>query len=191
MDFRRMLEQPRIRLTQAQESDAERILAALEPGSTQNLSFFSRQVDLEHQRAYLRKQCAGDENYLWVVERVSDGAIIGTAGLHELDRNSHNARLGVLIFKGEDRGQGYGSEAILQVLAKAFSGFGLHKVYLKVFTENSRSANHYTHMGFSMEGILRQEYWLNGAYKDMFRMAIFHNDWLQLYWYDQPKKSDH
>ncbi len=187
MDFRRMLEQPRIRLVEAQEGDAERILAALEPSATQNLSFFSNQVDLERQRAYLRKQCSSEENFLYVVERISDGTIIGTAGLHEIDRNSHNARIGLLVFRAEDRGHGYGSEAILQVLAKAFGGVALHKVYLKVFTENARSTNHYIRMGFSMEGILREEYWLGGVYKDMFRMAIFRNDWMRLYWYDQPK----
>jgi RimJ/RimL family protein N-acetyltransferase len=182
-----MLEQPRIRLVEAQEEDAERILAALEPSATQNLSFFSNQVDLERQRAYLRKQCSSEENFLYVVERVSDGAIIGTAGLHEIDRNSHNARIGLLIFRQEDRGQGYGTEAILQVLQRAFGGFALHKIYLKVFTENARSANHYTQMGFSMEGILRQEYSLNGTFKDMFRMAMLRNDWMQRYWYHHPK----
>lgn len=187
MDFRHMLQKPRVRLVVAQESDAERILAALEPSATQNLSFFAHTVNLDRQRGYLRKQCNSEGNYLWVVERISDGAIIGTAGLHEFDQISHNARIGLLIFHQEDRGQGYGTEVILQVLAKAFGGLALHKIYLKVFTENARSANHYTQMGFAMEGILRQEYWLGGEFKDMFRMAIFKDDFMRLYWNDVAK----
>jgi len=187
MNFRSMLANPRIQLSPAQESDAERILAALEPSSTQNLSFFSREVDLERQRAYIRKQCSSDENCLWVVERLSDGEIIGTAGLHEIDRNNHNARIGLLIFRQEDRGQGYGTEVILQALQLAFGAFALHKVYLKVFTENVRSTTHYITMGFAMEGILRDEYSLAGTFKDMFRMAMLRNDWMQRYWYHHPK----
>ncbi len=187
MDYRSMLANPRIRLVPAQVADAERIVTALQPAATQNLSFFAHNdLTLDRQRRYIERM-RRDEHYLWVVERTSDGAIIGTAGLHEIDRNNHNARLGVLIFRQEDRGQGYGTEAILQVLQKAFSGFALHKVYLKVFTDNIRSTSHYMQLGFTtMEGIFRQEYWLNGGYKDMFRLAMFRDDWTERYWY-HPK----
>ena len=185
MSFRSMLQHPRIRLVPAQVSDAERILAVLEPEKTQNLSFFSKAVDLERQKEYIRKQCMSKENFLWVVELIEDGRVIGTAGLHEIDMNCQNARLGLLIFRQEDRGQGYGTEIILQVLETAFGEFALHKVYLKVFTENARSVNHYAKMGFTMEGIFRQEYSLRGEFKDMFRMAILQDEWLRLFAGDQ------
>lgn len=187
MDIRKTLAQPRVRLVPAQVEDTARIVAALQPGATQNLSFFAHDLTVKRQQAYIQRM-RGDEHYLWVVERLSDGALIGTAGLHEIDRSNHNARLGLLIFRPEDRGQGYGTEVILQVLDRAFGGFAMHKVYLKVFTDNIRSTSHYMKLGFTtMEGILRQEYELHGVFKDMFRLAIFRQDWLALVWYDQPK----
>ncbi|MFA6588607.1 MAG: GNAT family protein [Patescibacteria group bacterium] len=176
MNFPETLLNPRIRLVRANVGDAERILAALEPSSTQNLSFFSKKIDLEKQRKYLASQCASDDNWLWVVERISDGMILGTAGLHEIDRVNHNARLGFLIFRKEHRGQGYGTETIVQVLRQAFMVFRLNKVYLKVFTSNPM-ADHYRKMGFVDEGVLLQEYCLKGEYHDMFRLAFLKADW--------------
>lgn len=181
MELHQVLPQGRLHLSPAMVEDAERMLRALNPESTKNLQFFTEPVSLEKQQGYLRKVCGNMEEELFLIERVADGQLIGTVGLHEIDPHNHNARLGLLIFNPTDRGQGFGTEAIALILQHAFTHHRCRKVYLKVFTENAIRVNHYTKLGFLLEGVFRQEYCLDGEYKDMLRMAIFSEDFERLY----------
>lgn len=166
-----------ITLHPAVVADAERMLAMLEPAATKNLRFFSEPVSLERQREFLHQVTKNPSERLYCVE--ADDELVGTIGLHEIDRHLRTARLGLLIFRAEDRGKGYGKAAIMKVLSFAFgqNGFGLNKVYLNVFAENVRSRTLYAKIGFVQEGVLRQEYLLGDEYHDMVRMSMLRGEW--------------
>jgi RimJ/RimL family protein N-acetyltransferase len=157
--------------------DAERMLAAMDPGATKNLQFFSEPVSLERQRAYLEKVTKNPKERLCRIE--ADGTLVGTVGLHEIDLHLRTARLGLLVFDPASRGRGYGTAAITAMLAIAFdaAGLALNKVYLNVFAENVRSRTLYAKIGFVQEGVLRQEYLLDGTYHDMVRMSMLRSEW--------------
>jgi RimJ/RimL family protein N-acetyltransferase len=169
-----------IRLVSVNVTDAERMVAALEPDATRNLKFFSAPVSIERQRAYLEKVMRNPAERLWGVE--ADGTLVGTVGLHEIDEHLRTARLGLLVFRKDDRGKGHGKAAIRAALAVAFdpTQLDLNKVYLNVFAENVRSRTMYAKMGFVQEGVLRQEYLLDGAYHDMVRMSMLRSEWSAL-----------
>jgi diamine N-acetyltransferase len=60
-------------------------------------------------------------------------------------------------------------------------GFGvlnLHKIYLVVDKENTKAIHIYETLGFQVEGVLRQEFFINGQYRDVTRMCLFQHDYL-------------
>lgn len=167
----------RVQLRGARIEDAEAILAALDPSHTKNLQFFHDPISLERERAFLRSKIESPTDHLSVVQTVVGDRIVGTVGLHELDKHNRNARIGRLIFREEDRAQGYGAEAEAQLLFRAFLYFELHKVYARLLWDNTDGQAHYLKLGFKVEGRMREEYFLDGKFHDMTLMSILKSEW--------------
>jgi len=161
----------------AVEGIAEEMLQAIEPDNTKNLSFFSESVSLSREIEYLKKMERSESDILFVVRLKNDNRIIGAIGLHEYDKGNRNARLGILIFRKEDRGEGSGGEAVQLILKHAFLEMELHKIYVRVLKTNKKAANHYRNLGFVREGYLREEYYLNGNFCDMIEFSILNREW--------------
>lgn len=172
-----MQENRRVRLVPATEQDAERLFRAIRPETSGNLSYFSEEQSLERQRAYLASMESSDSSLLYMIEEAETGRVIGTIGLHEYDQMNHNARLGILIFTTEDRGNGYGTEATMLLFRNAFAIRALHKIYVRVFTTNTAMLSHYERLGFRVEGVLREEYLLRGKWIDMFCLSLLAREW--------------
>ena len=179
----------RILLKLARPGDAQRIVEAIEVSTLQNLSFFSgkRRLTVEEERAYLEKIASDPSQQLYLIVRKDDGRLLGTVGLHDIDAANRNARLGISIFRAEDRGNGYATEALETLIALAFTmwklgaaGNTFHKLYLNVFIENERAKQLYARIGFKKDGILRQHYLLNGEWHDMVHMSLFKSEWEEL-----------
>lgn len=172
---------PRLHLEPAAVKDAGEMLAAMDPATTRNLVMFQTPVTLKRQRQFLEKVTTGKTDILFIARSVQDGRMIGTIGLHEVDSVHESARMGLLVFRPEDRSQGYGTEMIIQGLYWAFSKCGLHRVYLSVWLENTASRILYSRLGFLQEGIRRGAYKdANGTFHDMVAMAILACEWKQL-----------
>ena len=59
----------------------------------------------------------------------------------------------------------------------AFGELGLHKVWLMVFQTNERSRRTWTRLGFLEEGVLRDEYFHEGTWRNMVRMGLLEDEW--------------
>jgi diamine N-acetyltransferase len=55
----------------------------------------------------------------------------------------------------------------------AFSVLNIHKLYLHVDKDNARAVRIYERCGFEPEGILKDEFFVNGKYRDAVRMCLF------------------
>ena len=69
--------------------------------------------------------------------------------------------------------RGLGSEACKLLLQVAFERLGLHKVYLYVSDLNPRAKRAFEKAGFEQEGLLRDEFFLEGDFHDVYRLAAF------------------
>jgi RimJ/RimL family protein N-acetyltransferase len=170
-------ENGRVRLVAASVNDAERLFLAIRPEASKNLAYFSADQSIERQRAYLASIEANDSSLLYVIEEIATERVIGTIGLHEYDHQNRNARLGILIFTPEDRGNGFGTEATKLLFTNAFAVRQLHKLYVRVFTTNAVQLAHYERLGFRTEGMLREEYLLNDKWINMFCMSLLAREW--------------
>ncbi len=114
-----------------------------------------------------------------IVVRETD-QMIGTAGLHNIDRDNRKAEFGIMIGDVDSHDQGYGSETAKLVLKFAFEELNLNRVYLGVFANNPRGIRAYEKAGYQYEGRDRKAYWRHGKYHDMLRYAVLRDEWAVL-----------
>jgi [ribosomal protein S5]-alanine N-acetyltransferase len=164
-----------ITIRPATPSDAEAMVKAMYPDSLQNFAFFRTALTVDRQRAYLAEKSMSDTDRLFAIRQ--GGKIIGTCGLHEIDRRNHNARVGCMLFSPESRGQGYGAQALRQLLQRAFHMKKMHKLYITVLADNVSGIGKYLHLGFRVEGVLRRHYHIGGEYRDMITMSLYADEW--------------
>lgn len=104
--------------------------------------------------------------------RAADGAHIGNAYLLDIDRTYRSASFGIFLGRAADRGRGYGREAVLLTLERAFEVEGLRRVALDVLAANDRAIRLYRSCGFREEGVSREAAWKGGRWVDVLRMAV-------------------
>jgi diamine N-acetyltransferase len=75
-------------------------------------------------------------------------------------------------------GRGYASRATRIAIDYAFKVLNIHKLYLHVDKDNVHAIGIYENCGFHPEGVLRDEFFVNGRYRDAVRMCLFQPDYL-------------
>jgi len=175
MDRSVELRTPRLRLRSLTPEDVPLVLGwARNPDVVQNFSFFEWGADPDRIRAYIEEKRRSRSDLILAVFEGESYA--GNVGLHELDAVNDNARLG-MILRQEAWGRGIGGEALLGLMDHAFASMGLYKLYLNVFTTNEKGIHLYEKLGFLREGVMRSEYKLRGAYRDLLRMSVLRPEW--------------
>lgn len=129
---------------------------------------------------------AGNECYWhknWDDKTREDYAIVDTAGRHvgncglcDIDLRRRKAQL--WIYLGDCQGAGLGTAAITRLLARAFRGLHLNRVYLRVLATNQRALGFYVRLGFVQEGVFRQDTLAEGNYVDATCMSMLASDYL-------------
>lgn len=159
-------------------SDAERLVRVINPAALRNFSFFSRtKLTVEKEREYLRRMLQSSSDKLFLVVVSGTSQIVGTTGLHEIDRYNHTARIGTIIFNPCERHHHYGTEAIELTMDYGFEVLELNKIYGNTFIDNDPVRGLHKKLGFVVEGILRQEYFLRDKYHDMVRESVLRSEW--------------
>ena len=107
-----------------------------------------------------------------VVEEKSKQRIIGSASLkfNQQEALKHKTELGITVYD-DYQNMGIGT-ALLKHLIGIARMKKLNKIYLQVSTTNDRAINLYKKAGFKIEGKLRRESYINGKYRDEYRMAL-------------------
>jgi len=168
----------RLRFIRAHVEDAQRALAAMDQNSLKNFAIFSKPVTLDDERRYLERMEKSHVDHVYLIEHLDDGRLLGSIGLHELDEINRSARLGCMIYHPDDRGKGHGSHAIKLMLRAAFTRLDLHKIYVQILANHGgRALDWWQRLGFTVEGTMREEYFLNDAWRDMLRLSILRREW--------------
>lgn len=112
-----------------------------------------------------------------LVCRRSDGAIVGFFNLGEIVRGYlQSAYLGYNAVAAY-AGQGYMSEGLQLVLARAFGELGLHRVEANIQPDNARSIALVKRAGFVREGFSERYLKIGGRWRDHDRWAILADQW--------------
>ena len=101
---------------------------------------------------------------------------IGNITLHQIDFRNGNGEIGILIGDKKSRGKGYATEAISLIAGHAFSRLNIRKLCTGMIKGNEASKRAFEKVGFKVEGILREHFYLNGQYLDCYRMGLLKNE---------------
>ncbi|MBX3230396.1 MAG: GNAT family N-acetyltransferase [Labilithrix sp.] len=77
-----------------------------------------------------------------------------------------------LVVRRSMQGGGRGAAMLTALIERAFGELDLHKLWLIVRKDNRRAQAMYLRAGFELEGVLKDEYCVNGRYFDMVRMGV-------------------
>jgi RimJ/RimL family protein N-acetyltransferase len=102
---------------------------------------------------------------------------IGVISLMNKSEAHESAELSVIVGHRDDRHQGYGTEAIDQLLGYAFEELGLNRVGLSVFEFNEEAISAYEKLGFVEEGRFRQAIKRRSSFHDAILMSILKSEW--------------
>jgi RimJ/RimL family protein N-acetyltransferase len=106
-------------------------------------------------------------------------ALIGSISLHNIDHLNRNAYIGIFIGGDENRGKGYGTEAIRLILEYGFKTMNLHSITLTVRANNLAGIRCYKKAGFREVGRLPEAFFIDGTYVDKIYMNILESEFEQ------------
>jgi len=126
--------------------------------------------DIERWYSFMKKS-----DYAWIVE--VDNNVIGQARLNRIDDTEKNAAYSIGFFSSKFCGKGLGMQVTKLVLKFAFEQLKLHKVYLRVLEYNKGGIKCYQKCGFKIDGILRENAFINGKWENDILMSILENEY--------------
>ncbi|MCA9733116.1 MAG: GNAT family N-acetyltransferase [Leptospiraceae bacterium] len=109
------------------------------------------------------------------IEEKTQEELVGYIQLKNINWLSRNCDLGIVIGSQSARGHGYGYEAMELILDYVFNSLNLHKISLKVISFNQTALNLYKKLGFLIEGTLKEHYWTDGQYYDVYILGKLNN----------------
>lgn len=155
--------------------DAEKYVAWLSSAeTTDGLGQTANVVSLESEKEWIAKNSSGKEFAIVLNE---NDALIGNCGFNWTDPAKRSGEIGIFIGDKENRGKGYGSEAIALLLEFGFNVLNLHSVSLNFYSFNEQAAACYKKCGFREAGRKREAYFCNGKYHDILTMDILEDEY--------------
>lgn len=107
------------------------------------------------------------------------GEMLGLVELVEIDYIHRRSEFQIII-DPKHQGHGYAMIATKLAMKYAFSVLNMHKLYLIVDKENAKAIHIYKKVGFSVEGELEDEFFVDGSYHNAIRMCMFQKQYLKI-----------
>lgn len=110
------------------------------------------------------------------VVRLDTGELIGGAGLRVESWEYRRADIGYIL-RRDQWGRGYATEAASLLLRFGFETLGLHRIWATSDVENRASARVLEKAGMTLEGRIRDHYFVRGRWRDSFLYAVLDREW--------------
>ncbi len=168
-----MIEGKSVVLRAVEEADLPNLAAWLnDPTISHFVVGWSFPVSMAQQKQWFQRSLGDTRTKRFMVD-TKQGETIGVTGLWDIDWQSRHALTAVKLGTESVRGKGYGTDAIMTLMAYAFHEVGLNRLWTDILTFNRPSYHAYVEKcGWKVEGILRQHVYRQGRYHDVLRVAI-------------------
>ncbi|CAM3160948.1 GNAT family N-acetyltransferase [Lactiplantibacillus plajomi] len=114
--------------------------------------------------------------YYFHVHANEDDRLLGFVTLYNVEWTNQVAQLALAIGDPEERGRGFGTEALALILNYAFNELNLFKVCLDVIATNQSAIAVYQNSGFEFEGTNKLAVKRDGQRYDLYHMGLFAAD---------------
>jgi RimJ/RimL family protein N-acetyltransferase len=139
-----------------------------------------RELSMSHQeRWYEEKVLKDPTTEMFSICRISDGRLIGCCGLVYINWIAKHADLSLYIGWNDAYidDQGYAEESCRLLLCYAFEELGLNKVWLEIYVFDEKKKKLYDKLGFKVDGILRENCFHAGEFRDSYVLSILAREW--------------
>ena len=141
------------------------------PEVAKNLGWQIRKgTTLEEARSWYEGYSQNENDQRFIIE--ADNKPIGIVGLTDINPLDKNAMLYIIIGEDGYRGKGIGRKACEHIINYGFKELKLHKIYLEVNSYNKPALSLYKSLGFTEEGVFKEQILLDGAYFDEIYMGL-------------------
>lgn len=104
---------------------------------------------------------------------------IGNIKIGPINEVHRYADIGLLIGEKDQWGKGYASEAIGLICKFGFDTLNLHKLKAGCYEDNIGSAKAFFKNGFSEEGRMKKQWFVNNKYQDSLILGLLREDYLK------------
>lgn len=119
--------------------------------------------------------------HVFGIELSKTKLLIGTCSLFNVHCINRSAELGIAIWNKSYWSKGYGSDALILLLAYGFDYLNLHSIYLLVNENNPRAVRAYEKIGFQHSARHRDAIFQNGQYKDTLLMDLLKDEFHKIH----------
>ncbi|TAK02425.1 MAG: N-acetyltransferase [Chloroflexota bacterium] len=170
----------RVRLREVTPADADAVDALQRlQGSDGGFNDFGMPFEPIDRAALATGPLRNDHNGMVLIERIEDGAVIGTIGWHRV-RYGPNVESDAWMFGidlvPEARGQGFGTEAQRLIAEHLFATTPAHRVEASTDVDNVAEQRALEKAGYTREGINRRAQWRAGGWHDLVLYARLRDD---------------
>ena len=156
--------------------DTENIIKWRNSDSVRRNFIYQDLFTKESQEKWFHTMIETDKARQFIIYNKLSNNPIGTSYLRDIDRVNRKAEYGIFIGTEDDRGKGLGAETAELMIAYGFEVMGLHKIFLRVFSDNIRAQKSYERAGFRQEAYLKEEVFVDGIFKDIILMAKINDE---------------
>ncbi len=135
-------------------------------------------ISSEREKKFVENKIFDDskELYFAICDSEND-KFIGISMIKDIDlRNQKAEWAGTLIGEKEYIGKGYGKEASAMMLRYLFDQYPIHKCYGYCLEEHPSTAKMLLSLGFKQDGILRDDVYKNGEFKNKLLFSILRSE---------------
>jgi RimJ/RimL family protein N-acetyltransferase len=178
---RGLLKGTNVYLDAMRESDLEIVTAWY--GSTDFLRHLDAvpaapQLNSQIQEWY--KQRAKQTNgFLFAVRHLADDRLLGYVELDSILWSHQVSWIVIAIGEADDRGRGFGRDALNTLVRFAFHELNLRRLQLTVFAYNKGAIHLYESLGFQREGTFREFLHRDGSFHDMYLYGLLRQEWVE------------
>ena len=165
-----------VRLCAVQEADLPLLFEWINDRDTALLNSAYAPVHFANHVDWFNAARRRSDVVLFAIRALADDRLVGTCQLHSIHPVYCSAELQIRIGSPGDRGKGYGSDAVYQLLRHGFDDRNLHRIGLHVFSDNQPAIRLYTKAGFKDEGRLREAAFIDGRFKDVLLFGLLRKD---------------
>ena len=120
-------------------------------------------------------------NESYTIFRKDNNQIIGDISISSIDTYNRAGMLAIVICGDENRGKGFGKEALLLILKHAFIEINLESVQLGVWEFNKPAIHLYEKIGFKTAGKHRNRRIIGNRFYDEILMDMISKEYFELY----------
>ncbi|MDH5460698.1 MAG: GNAT family N-acetyltransferase [Candidatus Bathyarchaeota archaeon] len=112
----------------------------------------------------------------WGIARKGNEELIGTCGYYDWNKTSRRAEVGYDL-EPAHWGESIMTEALRAVLRYGFEEMALNRIQAIIDSENMRSIKLVERLGFRKEGVLRQNSYFRGKFRDEVCFSLLKEEW--------------